>query len=102
MDPELGDRPGAARTLSRGVQESPILRQGFGERLSSPGYTGFPNGRRIGDDTIDVLLFFISNGGLTTGDNVNANDVTFRDAFPFFAPSHQPRDTGVLDDNTRN
>ena len=30
MDPELGDRPGAARTLSRGVQESPILRQGFG------------------------------------------------------------------------
>jgi hypothetical protein len=39
---------------------------------------------------------------LTTGDNVNANDVTFRDKFPFFAASHQPLPTGTLDDNTRN
>ena len=63
---------------------------------------GFPNGRRPSDDVIDTILFLVTNEALTTGDNVNANDVTFRDAFPFFAPSHQPRDTGVLDDNTRN
>lgn len=63
---------------------------------------GFPNGRRPADDVIDTLLFLITNEGLTTGDHVNANDVSFRDAFPFFAPSHQPRDTGVVDDNTRN
>jgi hypothetical protein len=35
------------------------------------------------------------------GDNVNANDVPLRNLFPFFAPSQQPRDSGV-DDNTRN
>jgi hypothetical protein len=63
---------------------------------------GFPNGRRPSDDVIDTILFLVTNEGLTTGDNVNANDVTFRNAFPFFAPSHQPRDTGVVDDNTRN
>ena len=63
---------------------------------------GFPNGRRPADDVIDTILFLVTNGGLTTGDNVNANDVPFRDAFPFFAPPHQPLDSGVIDDNTRN
>ena len=63
---------------------------------------GFPNGRRPTDDVIDTILFLVTNGGLTTGDNVNANDVAFRDAFPFFAPSHQPLASGVIDDNTRN
>jgi hypothetical protein len=63
---------------------------------------GFPNGRRPTDDVIDTILFLVTNGALTTGDHVNANDVPFRNAFPFFAPSHQPRDTGVVDDNTRN
>jgi len=33
---------------------------------------------------------------------VNANDVPFRNSFPFFAPTHQPLDSGVIDDNTRN
>ncbi len=61
---------------------------------------GFPNGRRVGDDVIDTILFFIANQNPLT-DNANANDVPFRDAFPFFAPPHQPRDSGV-DDNTRN
>ncbi|MBC8002616.1 MAG: DUF4331 family protein [Opitutaceae bacterium] len=63
---------------------------------------GFPNGRRPTDDVIDTLLFLVTNEALTTGDNVNANDVTFRDVFPFFARSHQPFDPGTLDDNTRN
>jgi hypothetical protein len=63
---------------------------------------GFPNGRRPGDDVIDTILFLVTNEALTTGDHVNGNDVPFRDTFPFFAPSHQPLDTGVIDDNTRN
>ena len=29
------------------------------------------------DDVIDILLNIITNGALTTGDNVNANDVLF-------------------------
>jgi hypothetical protein len=61
---------------------------------------GFPNGRRLGDDTIDTLLFFILNQK-SVPDNVNANDVPLRDTFPFFAFAQQPRDSGV-DDNTRN
>jgi Domain of unknown function (DUF4331) len=75
---------------------------GFGERITTPGYTGFPNGRRPGDDTIDDLLYFITNQAITNGDNVNSNDVPLGSTFPFFAPPQQPRATGVIDDNTRN
>lgn len=61
----------------------------------------FPNGRRLNDDVIDILLTLINNGQ-PLGDNVNANDVPFRTSFPFLAPSHQPRTPGTVDDNTRN
>jgi hypothetical protein len=61
---------------------------------------GFPNGRRLADDTIDTLLFFIANQN-PLSDNVNASDVPPRDLFPFFGAPQQPRDSGV-DDNTRN
>lgn len=60
---------------------------------------GFPNGRRLADDVIDTILFFVANQN-TLGDNVNANDVPFRDTFPFFGLSQQPRESG--DDNTKN
>ncbi len=60
----------------------------------------FPNGRRLADDVIDTVLFFVANQN-PLGDNVNANDVPFGNTFPFFAKAQQPRDSGV-DDNTRN
>lgn len=62
----------------------------------------FPNGRRLRDDTIDILLNIITNGAITTGDNVNANDVPLGNTFPFLAPPHQPLARGVIDDKTRN
>jgi hypothetical protein len=62
----------------------------------------YPDGRRLQDDVIDILLNIITNGALTTGDGVNANDQTFQDTFPFLAPTQQPRAPGVIDDNTRN
>ena len=62
---------------------------------------GFPNGRRLGDDMIDTILFFIANQHALS-DNANANDVALRDAFPYLAPPHQPLETGTIDDNTRN
>ena len=62
---------------------------------------GFPNGRRLGDDVIDTLLSLVTNGS-EINDNVDANDVPLRDTFPFFALSQQPREAGVIDDNTRN
>ncbi len=62
---------------------------------------GFPNGRRLKDDTIDIILTIINNG-TTFGDSVPANDIAILDNFPFFAFPHQPRDPGVTDDLTRN
>lgn len=75
---------------------------GFGERITTPGYTGFPNGRRPGDDTIDTLLYFITNQAITMGDNVNSNEVPIPNSFPYFAPPNQPFPNGTLDDRTRN
>jgi hypothetical protein len=73
--------------------------------------SGFPNGRRLADDVIDVVISVVRNGTITGGDNVNGNVVTtgngilleggFRDEFPYLAPPNQPRDPGV-DDDTRN
>jgi hypothetical protein len=62
---------------------------------------GFPNGRRLQDDVIDVILHFVTNGVSVNGDNVNANDKALRDLFPFLAAPNQPKNTGE-DDNTRN
>lgn len=62
----------------------------------------FPNGRRLRDDVIDTLLNIITNGVITTGDNVNANEKPLQDTFPFLALPHQPFPTGTIDDFTRN
>jgi hypothetical protein len=63
----------------------------------------FPNGRRLGDDVIDTILNVVTNGAITTGDNVNSNeDRNLRDVFPFVARTHQPFAPGTLDDRTRN
>jgi hypothetical protein len=60
----------------------------------------YPNGRRLADDTIDIILTIIANGA-TLGDGTDASDIPPQDQFPFLAPPHQPLDSGV-DDNTRN
>jgi uncharacterized protein DUF4331 len=90
-----------------------MLRLKFSVANSGPGGGnnaggGFPNGRRPQDDVIDVIVTIINNSqpvngpGTTAVDNVNANDVAFRNTFPFFAPPQQPRPAGTIDDNTRN
>src|SRR2546428_1723161 len=89
------------------VQKGDLLRLDLGKANSGPGggnnaAAAYPNGRRLGDDTIDTILTIVTNGAITTGDNVNANDVPLRDAFPFFAAPQQPRAPGIIDDNTRN
>ncbi|MCP9494464.1 MAG: DUF4331 domain-containing protein [Pyrinomonadaceae bacterium MAG19_C2-C3] len=65
------------------------------------GATGFPNGRRLIDDVVDTNLTVITNGFITT-DNANDNDVPFTNTFPFFGEAHQPREPGVVNDQTRN
>jgi hypothetical protein len=85
-----------------------ILDTGVVNTQTGPGGGGdnaaaaFPNGRRLMDDVIDTVLFLVTNEGLTTGDHVNASDILPNNSFPFVAPSQQPRDPGVIDDNTRN
>lgn len=61
----------------------------------------FPNGRRLTDDVVDILNFLINNRQ-PLPDNANGNEVPLRSAFPFLAPSHQPRVPGTTDDQTRN
>ena len=51
---------------------------------------GFPNGRRLGDDVIDIALQVVE-GELAgspndLGDAVNENDVAFGEHFPYLAP----------------
>jgi hypothetical protein len=66
---------------------------------------GFPNGRRLGDDVVDIELRAIGQGygtflngafGLPNkspnnlvGDGVDANDVSFSNTFPYVAAPHQ-------------
>jgi hypothetical protein len=56
---------------------------------------GFPNGRRLADDVIDIALQVMegaaTNGpvqALAAGDGVNGNDVAFGDTFPYVALPH--------------
>jgi hypothetical protein len=73
----------------------------IGEQGGNNAGAGFPNGRRLSDDVIDTILFFVANQN-AIGDNVNGNDVAFQNSFPFLAPAQQPREPGTIDDNTRN
>jgi hypothetical protein len=56
---------------------------------------GFPNGRRLGDDVVDIELRVVGGfllppdqGGkkLPLGDGVDRNDKPFLSAFPYVAP----------------
>jgi hypothetical protein len=49
---------------------------------------GFPNGRRLQDDVIDIELNLISNGAITS--DCVANDSTFRTTFPYWAGPNPP------------
>lgn len=53
---------------------------------SSP--AGFPNGRRLADDVIDIELNLVSNGALTS--DCVANDSTFRTTFPYWQGPNLP------------
>jgi hypothetical protein len=104
----LGTSPSNINTLAQvAVLHGDFLHLDVSIPNSGPGggdnaAASFPNGRRLRDDTIDILLNIITNGAITTGDNVDANDVPLGNVFPFLAPPHQPLARGVIDDKTRN
>lgn len=49
---------------------------------------GWPNGRRIGDDVVDVALTALSRFTVDIGDNVNANDQLYNRVFPYLGTPH--------------
>ena len=66
--------------------------------------SGWPNGRRFGDDVVDIALTAIASGpSFTTitvvGDNVPANDTTYNVTFPYAATpnagARNSKDSGV-------
>jgi hypothetical protein len=54
---------------------------------------GFPNGRRLGDDVVDIeeqaVAGFLMGKKVPLGDGVNGNDVPYLDHFPYAAAPHQ-------------
>jgi hypothetical protein len=97
-----------------GVQASEMLRLNIDTPICSTGgapacsrlgvlggdVQGFPNGRRLSDDTIDIALR-VAMGVLlpdhdaaaeTLGDGVDANEVSFLGGFPFVAYPHSGSD----------
>ncbi len=69
---------------------------------------GFPNGRRLGDDIVDIELRVVA-GVLVPGfnvapnnqlgDGVDQNDMPFLPYFPYVAPPQNPRDHAHHDKN---
>lgn len=65
---------------------------------------GFPNGRRLTDDVVDITLQAAAGvlGGVRTslGDGVDRNDVAFRPSFPYLAAPHSGGNAWKLNPNT--
>ncbi len=54
---------------------------------------GWPNGRRLGDDVVDIALTEIASGPAystitVVGDNIAENDVPYHQVFPYLATPH--------------
>jgi hypothetical protein len=92
--------------LNTGVPATPVANI---NRLGLIGgdAAGYPNGRRLQDDVVDILLRIVAGGVLNAdfnkfpnnrlGDGVNVNDGTFKTAFPFLADCPSGRDRRHLD-----
>jgi hypothetical protein len=55
--------------------------------------SGWPNGRRLGDDVVDIALTAVASGPAyatitVVGDNVAANDIVYHQVFPYAATPH--------------
>jgi hypothetical protein len=88
-----------------GGTASPAPPDRLGPLGASGDLCGYPNGRRLGDDVIDIDLRAFAQGygaflntalGLPNktpnnllGDGVDSNDVSFSGTFPYVAPPHQ-------------
>ena len=60
---------------------------------------GFPNGRRLGDDVVDISLRvvggFLKGNKLPLGDGVDGNDVSYLSTFPYVPSPHSGFDSSL-------
>jgi hypothetical protein len=92
---QIGKNPAPADTLKLNLGVPPAATENrFG--VLAGDVAGFPNGRRLADDVVDIELRVIAGallpadkGGkqIPLGDGVDQNDVPFRSAFPYVAPA---------------
>ena len=83
---QIGKHPAAADTLKINLGVPPTATPNrFG--VIGGDNAGFPNGRRLGDDVVDIELRvvggFLKGNKLPLGDGVDRNDVPFRSTFPY-------------------
>jgi hypothetical protein len=69
----------------------------FGGDMTSGRSSGWPNGRRYGDDVVDIAMTALASGPAyvntrLAGDNVNANDQIYHQVFPYAATPHSGTD----------
>ncbi len=83
-DPEFSNRSVFGGDVLQSQIQDP-----FGNGGLIPG--GWPNGRRFGDDVIDIALIALGVAGpgpdfsAFAGDRVDENDITYNDVFPYAA-----------------
>ncbi len=82
-------------------------RLGFiGGDLTNGKSSGWPNGRRLGDDVVDIALTAVASGPTYStitlvGDNIETNDQLYHQVFPYSGTPHagprNKKDSGVND-----
>lgn len=88
--------------LNTGVAPTPINTARRLGLLAGDG-AGFPNGRRLFDDVVDISLRAVAGilagpaYNYRLGDGVNSNDVQFRTTFPYLADSPSGRQRRHID-----
>jgi hypothetical protein len=99
-------RPHEMMRLNVAIPPTPAgSRSRLGLLGGDPG--GFPNGRRVGDDVVDIELRAVAGGtpftpafnvapNNTLGDGVPQNDVSYLDRFPYLATPHPGNDSGRM------
>ncbi|MEA2403492.1 MAG: hypothetical protein QOE08_139 [Thermoleophilaceae bacterium] len=100
---QIGKKPAAADTLKINLGVPPKSSGGNRFGVLAGDNAGFPNGRRLSDDVVDIelrvfggFLLPASQGGkkLPLGDGVDGNDKQFLSSFPYVAPPTAGFDSG--------
>jgi Domain of unknown function (DUF4331) len=92
--------------LNTGVPPTPVSSRRRLGLIAGDG-AGFPNGRRLSDDVVDIAARVVGGGVLSPGfnvapnnligDGVNTSDVPFQETFPYIHYAYSGRDSRHID-----